>query len=413
MVAELISVGTELLLGNIVNTNANYLSKQCALLGLSLYYQSVVGDNEERLKETLKTAVSRADVVLITGGLGPTKDDLTKEAAAQVFGKELVEDPHTRERIEEYFKNSQYKTVTANNWKQALIPQDSIVVDNNNGTAPGIIMEKEGKSVILLPGPPGELIPMFKTSIFPYLNKHRPEIISSQMIKICGLGESFVETEILDLIEEQSNPTIAPYAKIGEVHLRITAKAANEEETGILITPVVEELKKRFGAYIYSMNEKETLEEVVIQLLKKKEFTLATAESCTGGLLSGRIVNVSGASQVFKGALVTYANEAKEKLLGVKKETLDQFGAVSEETAKEMAKGGAAAIGTHVCVAITGIAGPEGGTEEKPVGLVHMACFINNKYYTKKFHFKGNREKIRDYAVIQALVLLRESMLCY
>lgn len=413
MVAELISVGTELLLGNIINTNANYLSQQCALLGLSLYHQSVVGDNEERLEDTLKTAVSRSDIIIMTGGLGPTKDDLTKEVAARVFGRKLIEDPHSRERIQGYFKNSHHKNVTENNWKQALVPEGAIVVDNHNGTAPGIILEKDGTSVILLPGPPNELYPMFKDSIFPYLNKFIPETISSRMVKICGLGESFVETEILDLIEGQSNPTIAPYAKTGEVHLRITAKAVSEEEADILIAPVVEELKKRFGDSVYSMEEQKSLEAVMIEMLNEKGLTLSTAESCTGGLLSGRIVNVSGASKVFKGGLVTYANEAKELLLGVKKETLEQFGAVSEETAREMAKGGTEALGTDLCISITGIAGPEGGTKEKPVGLVYITCLIKDKYYTKRFQFKGNREKIRDYAVVQALILLRESILAW
>lgn len=245
MVAELISVGTEILLGTIVNTNASFLAEKCALLGLSIYYQSVVGDNEKRLEETLKTALDRSDVVILSGGLGPTQDDLTKETVARVMNRELVLDKHSKERIEEYFKKSQTKTITENNWKQALIPKGAIVVDNDNGTAPGVIIEEGGKSVILLPGPPNELIPMFNKDIYPYLNKLQPEIILSSMVKICGVGESTVETMIKDLIDSQTNPTVAPYAKTGEVHLRVTAKAKDEEEAKKLIKPVVKELKAR------------------------------------------------------------------------------------------------------------------------------------------------------------------------
>lgn len=411
MIVELISVGTELLLGNIVNTNAAYLAEKCALLGLSMYHQSVVGDNEERLAETIRTAEGRADVIILSGGLGPTKDDLTKEVAAKVMGYELVEDAHTKGRIEEFFKNSQFKIITDNNWKQALVPEGAIVVDNKNGTAPGLIMEKEGKSVILLPGPPNELVPMFEQDIFPYLNKLQPEIICSAMVKICGLGESYVETQIADLIENQTNPTIAPYAKTGEVHLRITAKAADEKEARKLIKPVVKELKNRFGTNIYTTDESKTLEEAIVDLLLEKQLTLTTAESCTGGMLAARLTNVPGVSEVFKQGLVTYSNRAKRKLLDVKKNTLKDCGAVSDKTAKEMAKNGAFITGSDICVSVTGIAGPDGGTEEKPVGLVYMACSYNNKVTVKEFHFKGERSKVRESSVVNALTLLRECIL--
>ena len=411
MIVELISVGTELLLGNIVNTNAAYLAEKCALLGLSMYHQSVVGDNEERLAETIKTAAGRSDVVILSGGLGPTKDDLTKEVAAKVMGYELVEDAHTKARIEEYFKDSQFKIITDNNWKQALIPEGAIVVDNKNGTAPGLIMEKDGKSVILLPGPPNELVPMFEQDIFPYLNKLQPEIICSAMVKICGLGESYVETQIADLIENQTNPTIAPYAKTGEVHLRITAKAGDEKEAKKLIKPVVKELRNRFGSNIYTTDESKTLEEAIVDLLLEKQLTLTTAESCTGGMLAARLTNVPGVSEVFKQGLVTYSNRAKRKLLDVKKNTLKDCGAVSDKTAKEMAKNGAFITGSDICVSVTGIAGPDGGTEEKPVGLVYMACSYNNKVTVKEFHFKGERSKVRESSVVNALTLVRECIL--
>lgn len=411
MVVELISVGTELLLGNIVNTNAAYLSEQCALLGLSMYHQSVVGDNEERLAETMRTALERSDVVILSGGLGPTKDDLTKEVAAQVMEMPLKEDEHSRKRIEEYFKNSQTRVITDNNWKQAQAPEGSIVVDNDNGTAPGLILEKDGKAMILLPGPPNEMRPMFEKSIFPYLNELQPELIRSCMVKICGLGESYVETQIADMIEAQTNPTIAPYAKIGEVHLRITAKASSEKEARKLMKPVVKELRNRFGDNIYTLDEKETLAENVLKLLKEKELTLTTAESCTGGMLAARLTDIPGASEVFKQGLVTYSNKAKRKLLEVKKTTLKDFGAVSEKTAKEMAKNGAFMTGADACVAITGIAGPDGGSDEKPVGLVYIGCSLKNKITVKEFHFQGNREKVREYAVVRALTLLRDCIL--
>ncbi|WP_099468527.1 competence/damage-inducible protein A [Konateibacter massiliensis] len=410
MVVELISVGTEILLGNIVNTNASFLAEKCATLGLSLYYQTSVGDNQKRVEETLQTALGRSDVVIMTGGLGPTQDDLTKEAASEVMGKELVEDPHTRQRITQYFSKNQ-TIITENNWKQALVPDGAIVVDNDNGTAPGIIIEDGGKTVILLPGPPNELIPMFTKDIAPYLNKLQPETIYSRMIKLCGIGESAAETMIKDMIAEQTNPTIAPYAKVGEVHLRVTAKAKDEEEAKKLIKPVVKELKARFGSNVYSTDEEETLEESIVKLLIKKKLTVSTAESCTGGMLAARLVNVSGVSDVFRQGFITYSNKAKRKLLSVQKSTLREHGAVSAKTAKEMARGGVIAADSDICVAITGIAGPEGGTDEKPVGLVYIACCVDHKVTVKEFHFTGNRQKVREQSVVKALTLLRDCIL--
>lgn len=411
MVVELISVGTEILLGNIVNTNASFLGEKCAILGLSLYYQTSVGDNAKRLEETILTALSRSDVIILTGGLGPTQDDLTKEVVAKVMDRALVEDEHTKENIKEYFKNSQTKIISDNNWKQALIPEGSMVVDNNNGTAPGLIIEENKKSVILLPGPPDEMIPMFMNDIYPYLNKLQPETIYSQMVKICGVGESTAETMIQDLISEQSNPTVAPYAKIGEVHIRVTAKAKDEEEAKNLIKPVVKELKARFGKNVYSTNENETLEETVVKLLEKNDLTVTTAESCTGGLFAARLVNVAGVSEVFREGFITYSNKAKRKLLGVQKSTLKKYGAVSEKTVKEMAKGAVFATDSDVCIAISGVAGPDGGTEEKPVGLVYIACYIKDKVTVREFYFKGERSKVREQSVVKALTLLRECIM--
>ena len=410
MVVELISVGTELLLGNIVNTNAQYLAEQCALLGMSMYSQTVVGDNKNRLAEAFRTALKRSDIVILTGGLGPTEDDLTKEVCAEVMGIPLVDDPHTRERLRAYFEGSIYKEIPENNWKQAQVPAGAKVLDNDNGTAPGLIMEKFGKSAILLPGPPDELHPLFQEQVVPYLRALRPEYIFSRMVKICGVGESAVEDKLLDLIDQQTNPTIATYAKIGEVHVRVTARAADEEEDKKLIKPVVKEIRSRLGDNVYSVQEGETLEMAVVGLLKKHGLTVTTAESCTGGLLAGRLVNVPGASEVFREGFITYANKAKRKRLDVSKSTLKKYGAVSEQTAREMAMGGVFATDADVCVAVTGIAGPD-SDGDKPVGLVYIACYMDEKVRVEQYQFRGNRAKIREQSVVKALDLLRRTIL--
>ena len=413
MVVELISVGTEILLGNIVNTNATYLAEQCALLGCSLYRQSVVGDNEGRLEEAVRQALGRSDIIILTGGLGPTKDDLTKEIVAKVFGRELYLDEHTKERITTYMQRLNRSHITENNWKQAMIPEGAIILDNDNGTAPGLILEdrENGKTAILMPGPPAEMHPMFEKDVAPYLNKQQPEGIYSRMVKICGIGESAAETMVADLMDKQSNPTLAPYAKTGEVHFRITAKAKTKEEAEAMMAPMLEEMKKRFGKAIYTTEENVTLEDAVVELLKQKNFTVTTAESCTAGKLAGRIMNVAGASEVYNEGYITYANAAKEKLLGVKHETLETFGAVSEETAREMAMGAAKEAGADAALSVTGIAGPGGGTPEKPVGLVYIGCYVQGEVYVKKCQFTGNRERNRDSSVVQALTFLREKLL--
>lgn len=412
MVVELISVGTELLLGNIVNTNAAYLAERCALLGLSCYYQSVVGDNAQRLSESIRTALGRADVVILSGGLGPTQDDLTKETTADVLGKKMILDEHTRERILAYFKKRGIE-ITDNNWKQAMIMQDAVVLDNDNGTAPGIIIEADGRYVILLPGPPNELIPMFEKDVAPYLDQLEPGMIYSQTVKICDVGESKAETIVSDMIAKQSNPTIAPYAKTGEVHFRVTAKAKEEKEARKLVKPVVKELKSRFGNHVYTTEEAVTLEKAVVDLLIANQLSVVTVESCTGGMLAARLTNVPGVSETFKTGLITYANKSKRKLAGVKKSTLDKYGAVSEQTAREMAKGAALLHKADVSAAITGIAGPDGGTDKKPVGLVYIACSVCGTVTVKEFHFSGNRNKIRETAVSYALTLMRECILEY
>ena len=410
MVIELITVGTEILLGNIVNTHAQFLAQKCASLRYSVFYQSTVGDNEERLSQQLTIALDRSDIVILSGGLGPTEDDLTKETVAKLCYIPLIEDEHTKKRIKSYFSKTGRKP-SDNNWKQALIPEGAIVLDNENGTAPGMIVEWNGKSIVLLPGPPNELIPMVNDKLTPYLEKKIPHTILSAMVKICGIGESKVETMIRDLIDRQTNPTIATYAKTGEVHVRVTASAKTEKDAKKMIKPVIEELKKRFGSAIYTIKEKETLEQVVVKMLQKRGFTICTAESCTGGMLSSRLISVPGASDVFKIGFVTYSNKAKRKFIDVNRDTLKKYGAVSKETAKEMAKGAVFKTDADVSLAITGIAGPDGGTKEKPVGTVFIGCYFADSVTVREYHFTGNRNKIRELTVVNALDLLRHCML--
>ncbi len=412
MTVEFICVGTEILLGNIVNTNAAYLAEKCAGLGLSCYFQTAVGDNEERLTMVLRTAMERSDIVILSGGLGPTEDDLTKEVAAKVCGKKLVLHEPSKKAIKRYFEEKGIEP-TDNNWKQAMLPEDCIVLDNHNGTAPGVIMETKESKVILLPGPPGELCPMFEESVEPYLMGLTSQVICSQTVKICGVGESRVETMMKDLIDAQTNPTIATYAKTGEVHIRVTAAAEEKKAAMKLIKPVVKELKNRFGNDIYSTEQDVTLEKAVVDLLQANDLTVTCVESCTGGLLSARLINVPGVSEIYKSGVITYSNKAKRRFVGVKKTTLQKYGAVSGQTAEEMAKGAALLTKADVSVAVTGIAGPDGGTEEKPVGLVYIACNVKGKVTVKKFRFSGNRSKVRESAVSAALALMRGCILEY
>lgn len=411
MNVELISVGTELLLGNIVNTNARFLSEKCAMLGMLVYYQTTVGDNRERMTEVIKTALMRADIIILNGGLGPTEDDITKDVCAETMGLKLVEDPEVKARLEEWYRERKLTDLPDSNWRQALVPEGAVIFENHNGTAPGLAMEKDGKTAILLPGPPDEMIPMVENQICPYIQKKQSGIIRSQMVKICGYGESKVEDMLLDLIDNQTNPTLATYAKTMEVHIRVTARAETEDEAKKILKPVVKEIKKRFGHAVYTTDETETLEDVVVRLLTKYDLTVTTAESCTGGLLAARLVNVPGASEVFRQGFITYSNKAKRKILDVSKTTLRKYGAVSEQTAKEMATGGVFATDADICVAVTGVAGPDGGTPEKPVGLVYIACYMKDSVQVEEYHFNGNREKIREQTAVQALDLLRRAVL--
>lgn len=292
-----------------------------------------------------------------------------------------------------------------------MVPEGATVIDNHNGTAPGLIIEDNGKTAILLPGPPNEIRPMFERDIEPYLRSLQPEGLYSKMVKICSVGESRAETMVLDLMENQSNPTIAPYAKTGEVHFRVTARAADSKEAERLMEPVLQELSDRFGDKIYTTEESVTLEEAIVELCREKNITVTTAESCTAGLLAGRLMNVAGASEIYNEGYITYSNDSKKRLLGVKADTLDEYGAVSHETAAEMALGAAKEAAARAAVSVTGVAGPGGGSKEKPVGLVYVGCAVNGKVRTEEFRFTGNRAKNREYAVVRALTLLREELL--
>ncbi|MFL0164049.1 competence/damage-inducible protein A [Candidatus Clostridium helianthi] len=409
MKAEIIAIGTEILLGDIINSNAQYLAQELAALGIDMYYQQVVGDNEIRIMHAFDEAYSRSDIIITTGGLGPTDDDITKEVAAKYFNKELIEDENSTKKIRDYFKFRE-RAMTQNNLKQGLIPEGATVINNNNGTAPGVIMEDNNKIMIILPGPPKEMKPMFEESVKPYLQEKSDSILVSRVVKILGIGESAVAEEIKDLIDAQTNPTIAPYAKDVGVMLRITAKAATKDEALKLIEPIEEEIKNRLGDNVYA-TEDINIEEVVARLLIEKKLTISTAESCTGGMIASYLINYPGISEVFLEGAVTYSNEAKHNRLGVNNDILNQYGAVSEETAREMAIGIAKTANTDVSIVTTGIAGPEGGTLEKPVGLVFIGVYVQGKVTIKKCLFKGDRNKVRLQSTITGLDMLRRILI--
>lgn len=409
MRAEILAVGTELLLGNIVNTNAQYIAKRLADLGIEVYHQAVIGDNPKRLMDAYTAAFKRADLVITTGGLGPTKDDLTKEVAFDYFGKEAVLHKDILDNIEEYFKKINRNMVESNK-KQAYFPMDVLILKNNHGTAPGCIIEEGNKTLIVLPGPPREMKHMFEDYVIPYLMKYQDGILVSRVLRIIGIGESAAAEMIEDIIDKGKNPTIATYAKESEVTIRITAKANTEEEAKKLIVPVEEEIRRRLGIAVYGEGETQ-IEEVVGKILVDNKLTISTAESCTGGLLAGKIINYPGISTVFKEGVITYSNEAKIKRLKVKKEILDKFGAVSSQVAAEMAEGIAKASGTDIGISTTGIAGPEGGSDEKPVGLVYIGLYIKGEVKTKELHLAGDRQKVRNTAVIRAIEWLRRELL--
>lgn len=409
MKAEILCIGTELLLGNIVNTNARYLSEQLAAAGVDVYNHTVVGDNPKRLRESLEIAFNRADMVITTGGLGPTQDDLTKETIGEFFGREMVFNQECMDRINKYFAHLK-RNMTKSNEKQAYFPEGAQIIANGNGTAPGMILQDEEKICVVLPGPPQEMMPMYQEHVIPFLQERIKEMIVSKTLRVMGVGESKAEQMLEDIINNQTNPTIAPYAKGAEVHLRITCKEKSKEVAEEKIAELESRVREILGVNIYGCDD-ENLEGVVCGLLKKKNLTLSTAESCTGGMVSAMIVNHAGASEVFLEGAVTYTNEAKIRRLGVKKETLEKYGAVSEQVAKEMAEGIAKTSGSDIGIATTGIAGPGGGSEEKPVGLVYIGFYMDGEATFEELRLNGDRMKVRDRTTKIILDKLRRMIL--
>ena len=411
--AEILCVGTELLLGEVINTNAAYIAAKLADLGVSVYHQTVVGDNPARLRAELSEALSRCDLVVMTGGLGPTYDDLTKETAAELFGKKLVMDERALDDIKTYFTRTG-RVMVESNAKQALVPEGSTVLYNMWGTAPGMIIEGtgelSGRCAILLPGPPREMRNMFDYYVIEYIAERSESRIVSKNIHLIGIGESAAEEKLKDLIGESTNPTLAPYAKDGEVRFRVTASAKTTDEAekmcDVLVQRVCESEVKDF---IYGVDVGSVENAVVKELIRERE-TLATVESCTGGLIAKRITDLAGVSAVYLGGAVTYANEAKEKIVGVKHETLLAYGAVSEQTAREMAEGIRVALGADYGISTTGIAGPGGGTPDKPVGTVYIAVASKDETRVKRLSLPPmrDREYIRTASATNALALLLE-----
>jgi nicotinamide-nucleotide amidase len=409
MKAEIFSIGTELLLGQIIDTNAAFFSEELASLGIVVYYRQTVGDNHARLIEALKESFKRSDLIICSGGLGPTEDDITTECVAKALGVSLYLDENELQKLRNFFTKRGRKIIACQE-KQAILPEGCIVIENPTGTAPGFILEAGGKTAIVLPGPPKELIPMWNETVRPYLMKSSHEIIHSLTLRFAGIGEGDLEEALKPLIHSERDVTIAPYAKRGEVHIRLTTMDDCIENANKKITAVLNKIKDlSVGKYIYGYDE-DSLEAVVGKLLLKNGLTLAVAESCTGGGLGARITDVSGSSDYFLGGIISYSNEIKEKLLNVNPQTLADFGAVSAETVKEMAIGVCRATKADIGISISGVAGPGGGTEEKPVGTVYIGTNFKDEITSHKLNLWGRRDDIRYRAGQNALQLLYERL---
>lgn len=408
MRCEILAIGTEILLGDIVNTNSQFLSKELAVMGLDVHYQGVVGDNRKRILKAFEDGFKRSDIIITTGGLGPTSDDLTKELAAEFLGLDLELHEESLKFIKDYFKKIGKECVKRNE-KQAYFPKSAIILKNECGTAPGAIMKKDDKTIVVLPGPPKEMKPMFENYVRPYLEKFTEDTIVSEVVRVFGIDESKAEELLGEIIDKSQNPTVAPYAKEGEVIFRITSKAKTEKECKNLNKKVLEKIKEVLGDLVYGIGE-DPLQFVVAKALVEKVLTIGSAESCTGGLIASRLIDYPGVSSAFLEGAVTYSNEAKMRTLGVKKETLEAFGAVSEETAKEMAEGIAKRCNSDIGISTTGIAGPGGGTDEKPVGLVYIGIYVRGNVYAERHIFSGNREAVRNKACMTALNLVRREI---
>lgn len=408
MKAEIIAVGTEILLGDIVNTDAQVISLGLDELGIDVYYQTVVGDNPERLKEVLHIARRRSELIITTGGLGPTLDDLTRETIAEAFNKKLVLHQPSLDRMTEFFDRVG-REMTPNNIKQAMLPEGCTVLDNDWGTAPGCAFEADGVHVLMLPGPPRECTPLFRTAGMAYLSRLAGGVIASHNIHIFGIGESEMESILHDLMEEGRNPTLAPYAKDGECLVRVTAKAEDAETAEKMLAPAVEQVCGILGEKVYGVDVG-SLEQAVANALTQHGLTLSVAESCTGGLLSKRITDISGASKFYKGGACTYCNEIKQKILGVKKETLDTYTAVSVQTAQEMARGIAQVYGTDFGIGITGYAGPDGGEDGTPVGTIHIGMYFRGETTVRTICSPRGRESARRDAANHALHMILKAV---
>ncbi len=407
MIAELVTTGSELLLGQIVNTNAAYMAKELNRIGVDVCFQTTVGDNRARMKEVLTHALTRADLVITSGGLGPTRGDITKEVSAEVMGLSLSLNEGCAERLREHFARVG-REMTDNNLRQAMIPEGAHIFVNHAGTAPGVAMEKDGKLLVNLPGPPSEMKDMLHRSLLPYLmEKYGADfVIASRVLHTFGVGESKLETLIDDLVRTQKNPTLALLVRPTGVIIRITAKAENEAAARRLIAPMEEEIRRRLGDFVYGVDD-EALEEIVGHDLKSRGFTVATAESCTGGLVASRLTDVAGSSDYVKGGVVSYTNEVKAGSLGVDRRLLETHGAVSEPVARAMAEGVRRVLRTDLGLSTTGLAGPGGGTEEKPVGTVYIAVAGANGTQAEKHIFTGTRKQVKFRASQAALAMLR------
>ncbi len=410
MNAEIIAVGTELLLGQIVNTNAQFLGRELAALGIGLYYQTVVGDNPERLAEVVGQALGRASVVILTGGLGPTADDLTRETVAQAMGRELRFDEDVWAVIAARMQRFG-RQIPENNKRQAMVPAGASVLPNPNGTAPGLAIAEGERLVVMLPGPPREMQPMFLAEVRPRLVRMAgASVIHSRSLRVIGVGESALAERIADLIEQQGNPTIALYAKLGEVEVRLTAKATDTAAASELIAPIEAEMRARLGQAVYGSDE-ETLPAALGKLLLRRGYRLALAESCTGGLIGSMITSVAGSSDYFERGFITYSNLAKEQMLAVPADLIAAHGAVSQECAASMAIGARTASGAEVTIAVTGIAGPDGGTAEKPVGTVFVAVDTPAGVHVERLALTGNRQSIQERSAKTAINLARLRLL--
>jgi len=410
MKCTILSVGTELLFGSIQNTNTVYLSQQMIPLGIDVLYHMTVGDNPRRLKQMLNHAYKDCDLVVATGGLGPTQDDLTKEVIADVFEEQVVTFPDQLEILKQHFTKHN-RIMSDNNLKQADFPEHALILPNLNGTAPGFMLEKQDKIIISMPGPPNEMIPMFERFVRPLLSEKSDSVLYHKTLRIMDLGESMLETCVMDLIEGQTDPTLATYAGHFESTLRIASKRKTREEAEQTVLEMVDRVRERIGPYIYSEND-ESISAIVIRWLMDRELTLSSAESCTGGSFAKAITDVPGVSSIFDRSIVTYSNRAKVQELGVLEETLALHGAVSAEVAEEMALGLYQVSNSDICISVTGIAGPEGGTQDKPVGLIYIG--LCNRGQVKSFRYQlrnSTRDSIRGNAVVHMFRVLYKELI--